>query len=678
MTETMKKLLWMPTADRVKTSAMQAFLQTVAGADNPCRNYDELHRWSVAKPEAFWQSLQEFLRIKWTTKPDAVWDRPDGTKLLGVKWFPGATLNYAENLLGAPDVRPALASMVEGRGTVDLWNRRQLWDGVALAAEGLRLAGVGKGDRVAGVLSNTPEALVAMLATASLGAVWCSSSPDFGVQAVLDRLAQVAPKVLFYTSHYVYAGKLTDCTGTLKACIQGLSGLKLVVVVNHLGDSEPQQHLKELEAGKTSSMIVSWMNFLGKDPQIPAAEGPRTLAFAPCGFSDPLFILFSSGTTGVPKCIVHGVGGTLLQHKKELALHTDIKAGDRLLYFTTCGWMMWNWMASALTLGSELVLYDGAPNFPSPRVLWEIVERERVTAFGTSPKFLSTCMTAGLRPIADHQLSALKTLLSTGSPLLCEHFEWVYTNVKQDVHLASISGGTDIVSCFMLGVPTEPVFSGEIQRPGLGMAVEAWTEQGACAKVMEKGELVCTLPFVSMPVGFWNDPDGAKYRQAYFEYFPGHARGEVWRHGDFVAFSPTGGIVVYGRSDATLNPGGVRIGTAELYRVVEGYPGALDSVAVGAPIAEGDVEVVLFLRMATSVTLDDSLRTELKKYIRSKLSPRHVPAKIFQVADIPYTRSGKKMELAVLNAYLGKPVPSRTSVANPECLLEFETLGKNL
>lgn len=672
MATSLGKKLWTPSPERQALTRLYSFSTWACSkTGSSFSNYDSLYRWSISNPVVFWQLLQEFLQVRWQQPPQAEGQLPLKPNMIGAKWFPDATLNYAENLLGVPDEREAIVSFTEGVDTPKRWTRLELWNAVALVADALKKSGVGRGDRVAGVISNVPEAIIAMLGTASVGAVWCSSSPDFGPQAIVDRLAQVAPKVVFFTRRYFYAQKLVDCMPTLESCLAHLPSVKKVVLVDHLeGSCEPSRTLGSSLATNT----VSWSKFLGDCPQ--TQKTPRTLCFEPCFFDDPLFILFSSGTTGVPKCIVHGVGGTLLQHKKELALHSDIRPGDRLMYFTTCGWMMWNWMVSALSLDATLALYDGAPHVPSPKVLWDVVASEKITAFGTSPKYLATCQAAGLRPHATHDLTALRTVLSTGSPLLPEHFSWVYEAVKTDVHLASISGGTDIVSCFMLGVPTEPVYSGEIQRPGLGMAVEAWSESGQVVPAGEKGELVCTVPFVSMPVGFWNDKDGAKYQNAYFTFFLNHPRGIVWRHGDFIAFTANGGIVVYGRSDATLNPGGVRIGTAELYRVVETHQGVLDSVAVAVPAKDGDVEIVLFLKMKDSHRADEEFCLGLRKRIRQSLSPRHVPAKLLSVKDIPYTRSGKKMELAVLNAFLGNEVAQIAAVANPESLTEFQMLGR--
>ncbi len=616
--------------------------------------YRDLHAWSTAETAAFWGLAAEFCGIKWQHPPARVYDPPRAGKMLGARWFDGGRLNYAENLLKGPDRPDAVVALAEGapRGTFSLF---ELKSEVARCAAALKRAGVGPGDRVAGVIANVPEALIAMLATSSLGGVWASCSPDFGAAAVVDRLAQIEPKVVFFTSSYVYNGKRFDCTAGVKEALGKLPSVRLPVLVSHLGD-EPQG-------------FVSMRALL-------AQESAATLTFAAQSFADPLFILFSSGTTGVPKCITHGVGGTLLQHAKELMLHTDLGPGSRLMFYTTCGWMMWNWMVTALATGASLVLFEGSPVAPDAGVLWRTVREENVTAFGTSPKFIATCMGQNVEPARLLGGYRLRTVLSTGAPLLPEHFAWIYEQVagpSGDLHLASISGGTDIVSCFMLGVPTLPVRSGEIQGPGLGMAIDAWDEAGQSVRG-GKGELVCTKPFVSMPVGFWNDDDGAKYRRAYFEHYLDLGR-EVWRHGDFVEITPDLGVVVFGRSDATLNPGGVRIGTAEIYRQVEGMDEVVDSLAVGRKTFGGDTEIVLFVKLKSGVAMDSGLAARIKDRIKASLTPRHIPREIHAVKDIPYTRSGKKVELAVTNALHGDPVTNLAALANPEAMDEFFAMG---
>jgi acetoacetyl-CoA synthetase len=562
------------------------------------------------------------------------------------RWFPGATLNFAANLLPRPDDREVLVTYAEGCERSS-WSGLRLWNDVARCAASLRAAGVDKGDRVAGVLSNGPEAVIAMLAATSLGAVWSSCSPDFGTRGIADRLTQIQPKIVFATNRYLYSGKSIECNEMITAACARIEPMPRLVFVDHFHRGSD-----------------GFATFLGESGLDGNPSSPHPIKFEPCGFDDPLYILFSSGTTGLPKCIVHGVGRTLAQHKKELMLHSDVHPGDKLFYFTTCGWMMWNWMVSALSCGACIVTFDGNPAHPSASRLWDICAAERVTHFGTSPKFIAASMHAG--PPA--RWRDLRVILSTGSPLLPAHFEWVYDNYP-GVQLASISGGTDIVSCFMLGNPLLPVRVGAIQAAGLGMAIEAWNSDNKPV-VGEKGELVCVRPFVSMPIGFFNDNDGAKYRAAYFDHYPGQ---DVWRHGDFVEIGADGGVVVYGRSDATLNPGGVRIGTAEIYRSVETIDFVIDSIAVGQDFGD-DTRVILFVKVSGSHEWTDSSADRIKKKIRAELTPRHVPAMVIPVKDIPYTRSGKKIEMVVTQAINGRPVTNRESIANPESLGEYERL----
>lgn len=645
-------ILWTPDAGRIARSRMLDFMRRVDVQGQAVSSYEELHRWSLAAPAEFWAAVAEHAGLSWQTAPKRVFVPPPPGKMRGAIWFEGSRLNYAENLLapGAPD-EVAVVAHAEGapRRVVTRGELRAL---VARAQAGLEAAGVRAGDRVAGVTVNGLEALVAMLATAATGAIWSSCSPDFGQGAIVDRLSQVEPKVVFFSAAYRYGGKRCDVAPAMGEALARLPSVRRAVVISHLEGEEPV----------APAPLVLWRDFLG------AATVPR---FEPLAFDAPLFIMFSSGTTGVPKCITHGVGGTLLQHVKELGLHADLGPGSRLLYYTTCGWMMWNWMASALATGASLVVYDGAVTYPDLGVLWRVVREEGVTAFGTSPKFLSACMAHGTD--AKGALAGYRpaTILATGSPLLPEHAAWVYAEVG-DVHLASISGGTDIISCFMLGVPLLPVRAGEIQAAGLGMAVDAWDEAGLPVRG-GKGELVCTAPFPSMPVGFWNDPGGVKYTDAYFGFYAALGR-EVWRHGDFVEITPHQGVVVYGRSDATLNPGGVRIGTAELYRQVEAMEEVADSLAIGR-VEGDDTVIVLFVKLKAGWALDAALTRKIKDKVRLNLTPRHVPKEIVAVKDVPYTRSGKKVELAVTEAVHGLPVKNLAALANPEAMEEYVAMA---
>ena len=519
---------------------------------------------------------------------------------------------------------------------------------VARVAAGLRAQGIQPGDRVAGYLPNLPETVIAMLAASSIGAIWSSCSPDFGVRGVLDRFGQIEPRVLFAAAAYRYNGKTHDCLGRIADLMAELPTVERVVVTPYAADS--------LELDRLDGRAVAWDEFGPVDPE--------PIRFEPLPFDHPLYILYSSGTTGVPKCIVHGAGGTLLQHLKELLLHTDVRRGDRLFYFTTCGWMMWNWLVSGLAAEATLVLYDGSPFYPDGNVLWDLVDEVGICQFGTSAKWISACDKAGIRPRESHRLSSLRAILSTGSPLLPESFDYVYRDVRADVQLSSISGGTDIVSCFALGNPLLPVRRGELQCRGLGMAVEIRDDRGEVV-VGQTGELTCSQPFPSMPVQFWNDPDGSRYRAAYFEKFPG-----VWSHGDYARLTEDGGVVIYGRSDATLNPGGVRIGTAEIYRQVEKLDEIMESLCVGQEW-DGDVRVVLFVVLRDGVSLDEGLIARIRTTIRSNATPRHVPARIVAVPDLPRTVSGKITELAVRDVIHGREVRNTSALANPDALDHF-------
>jgi len=639
--------IWTPSRARIDQAVVTRFRSCVnARRQLALADYAALEAWSLGHPVDFWTELARFsdTRIDWGDGPGL----ENGAQMPGARWFPAARLNFAENLLRHRDDHAALI-FVNERGTRREVSRRQLADEVARVAEGLRELGVGPGDRVAGFMPNLPETIVAMLAATSLGAIWSSCSPDFGVNGVLDRFGQITPKVLFTADGYFYAGKALDSLAPMAQVAPQLPGLLRVVVVPYVN---PQPVIDGLPNA------VHYGSF-GR-----AGAKPR---FTRLPFDHPVYILYSSGTTGKPKCIVHGAGGTLLQHQKEHLLHVDLREGDRLFYFTTCGWMMWNWLVSGLASGATLVLYEGSPFHPEPRVLWDIAARERVAVFGTSAKYLAALDKSGFAPGEAVDLAALRSVLSTGSPLLPETYDFVYRAVKGDLQLSSISGGTDIVSCFCLGSPVLPVFKGELQCRGLGMRTEVFDGSGRRV-IGERGELVCAAPFPSMPVGFWNDPQGARYRDAYFTRFPG-----AWHHGDDALETEHGGFVIYGRSDAVLNPGGVRIGTAEIYRQVEQLPEVLESLAIGQEW-QGDVRIVLFVRLREGITLDDALRGRIRDAIRRNTTPRHVPAKIIAAPDLPRTLSGKLVELAVRNVVHGRAVANRDALANPDALEFFRDL----
>ncbi len=611
-------------------------------------SFQDLYRWSVDDPDKFWLSVWRFCRIKADTEPEIVVENFD--KMPGARWFPGVRLNFAENLLRFTDDREAIVFWNEG-GRQQTLSYRELHVRVAAFAAGLRAAGVGKGDRVAAYMPNMPETVVAMLATASIGALWSSCSPDFGLAGARDRFGQIQPKVLVTADGYFYNGKAHDSLERVSCLRSEVSSIERVVVVPYTRPDPPIESLGVAEL---------YEEFVGRQP---ASE----IQYEQLPFDHPLYIMYSSGTTGPPKCIVHGAGGTLIQHLKELVLHTDLKREDRIFYFTTCGWMMWNWLVSSLAVGATIVLYDGSPFHPAPKQLFDMAEQERLTVFGTSAKYIAAAEKAGLEPAATHDLSALRAVLSTGSPLAAESFDYIYQKVKKDVCLASISGGTDLISCFALGNPIGPVYRGELQTRGLGMKVEIFDEEGRPLE-QEKGELVCSAPFPSMPAGFWNDPGSQKYRGAYFERFPG-----VWHHGDYCELTATGGMIFWGRSDAVLNPGGVRIGTAEIYRAVEKLPEVVEALAVGQDW-RSDVRVILFVRLREDATLDEQLAQSIKREIRENASPRHVPAKVIQVADLPRTLNGKIAELAVRNVIHDKAVDNRDALSNPRALDLFKDL----
>jgi acetoacetyl-CoA synthetase len=643
--------LWRPSTAAIAALPLTRFTAEAAKrAGRALPDYAALHAWSVSDRAAFWDLVWDFTGVVGEKGERRL---VDGDSMPGAQFFPDARLNFAENLLRRRDDGEAIVFRGED-GLTRRLSWRQLHDQVSRLQQALAGAGVGVGDRVAGYLPNVPEAVIAMLATASLGAVWSSASPDFGVDGVVDRFGQIHPKVFFAVDGYRYAGKIIDLADKVRAVVPRLPGLARTIIVPLIGRADA------LAASLPEAL--TWENAMAPFPEKP-------VGYTRVPFAQPQFILFSSGTTGVPKCIVHSTGGTLLQLSKEHRLHCAIGDGDRVFYFTTLGWMMWNWLVTTLASGATLMLYDGSPFHPGPETLFRYAADEQFDFFGTSAKFIDGVKKAPYRPIEHHDLSRVRTIASTGSPLAPESFDFVYEAIKRDVHLASISGGTDIVSCFVLGVPSLPVYRGEIQAPGLGMAVDVLDADGQPLP-SGKGELVCRHPFPSMPVAFWNDPDGAKYHAAYFERFPG-----IWCHGDFAEWTPHGGMIIHGRSDATLNPGGVRIGTGEIYRQVEQIPEVIEALAIGQDFA-GDVRIVLFVRLAEGVVLDATLQGRIKTKIRTGATPRHVPAKVIAVADIPRTKSGKIVELAVREVVHGRPVKNVEALANPSALENFRNLAE--
>jgi len=639
-----KEPIWMPSEERVRNSAMCRFMSFVNdrhGSRFDC--YRDLYRWSVTDIPAFWAAFWEFGAVIASRGYDRVVDDP--TRMPGASWFGGARLNFAENLLRFRDDRTAIVFQGEG-GEPGRLSYAELYASVARLAQALKRAGVTPGDRVAGFMPNLPETVIAMLASVSIGAAWSSCSPDFGIRGVLDRFGQIEPKVLFSADGYLWGGKRFDSLEKLKGIAAQIPSIEQVILVPYL-DRKP----RPVDIPRTTL----YHDFTAGAPSADQIE------FAQLPADHPLYIMYSSGTTGPPKCMVQGAAGILLQHRKELLLHADLRREDTIVYLTTCGWMMWNWLVSALSCGATLVLYEGSPFHPDPGALWRLAESEKISVFGTSARYLGSLENSGARPGLDCDLSPLRAILSTGSPLSADGFRYVYREIKPDLQLASISGGTDLNGCFALGDPTGPVYPGELQCRGLGMRVEVYNAAGEPV-VGEPGELVCSAPFPSMPLYFWNDPDGARYRKAYFEKFPG-----VWAHGDWCTLTETGGMIIHGRSDATLNPGGVRIGSAELYRVLESFAEIADSVVVGQRW-QGDERVILFVRLAPGVALGEELKERIRRRIGDQVSPRHVPAKIVPVADIPYTINMKKVELAVRSVIHGEEVRNREALANPEAL----------
>lgn len=640
----MSTILWVPSEARRTNSQLWQFMQH----SFPQRNgdYMALWQWSLTHPADFWRQVWHSTGMIGSPPGDVI--VADVTRMPGAQWFPGVTLNYAQNLLHRRDDGDAIVFWGEDQVRQCL-SFAQLYDHVSLAQQVLQAAGVGVGDRVVGYLPNLPAAVIWMLAATSLGAIWSSASPDFGVTGVLDRFGQITPRVLIASDGYLYGGAWHDCIAKLAAIVPQLPSVQQLIVVPY--------HAQIRGTLTGIPHAVSWADAV-------AAFVPSACVFVQLPFAQPLFIMYSSGTTGAPKCIVHSAGGTLLQHRKEHQLQCDIRADDRVFYFTTCGWMMWNWLVSALASSATIMLYDGNPSTRAGTILFDYSDAEQITLFGTSAKWIDACAKMNLTPIHTHALTSLRTICATGSVLVPESFDYVYQHIKADVQLASISGGTDIISCFMLGNPFGSVYRGEIQAPGLGMAVAVFDDHGQPI-YGQKGELVCTQAFPSMPIGFWGDLDGSAYRRAYFEKYP-----DVWCHGDWVELTAHGGVIVYGRSDATLNPGGVRIGTAEIYGQLAHIDAVLEGVAIGQ-LWHGDVRVVLFVRLRQGMVLDDALRQQIKSRIRQHTTPRHVPAVIVQVDDIPRTKSGKIVELAVRAVVHGEPIKNREALANPEALAQF-------
>ena len=644
------KILWRPSSEWQKHTHITHFIEQVSAKYRvDIADYHDLYCWSIDYPAEFWSFFWDFAQINAASKGTVTVSHFE--KMPGAEWFPEARLNYAQNLLCKGKQNQCAIACLSENGSQKKISYAQLYESVSRLTQALRQDGVKQGDRVVGVLPNVPETIIAMLATASIGAVWSSCSPDFGVPGIVDRFAQIDPKIIFVCDGYHFNGKTYDRSRQIEPLLNALPSIKKAILI-------PVLNQTDLLAER---FVTLWQDYLAD------FSSKQPIAYTQTAFGDPLFILFSSGTTGPPKCIVHGVGGTLLQHMKEHLLHVDIHPGDRLFYYTTCGWMMWNWLASGLASQATLVLYDGAPLYPSADALFDLIDAYQINTFGISAKYIDAIKKAGLIPKESHDLSSLKTILSTGSPLVPEGFDYVYEAIKSDVCLSSISGGTDIVSCFVLGCPILPVYRGEIQCRGLAMQVDIYDDSGNSLRG-GKGELVCTAPFPSMPVGFWNDPEQKKYHAAYFEKYPG-----VWWHGDYSELTEHDGVIIYGRSDAVLNPGGVRIGTAEIYRQVEQHDEVLESLVVGQDY-EGDCRIVLFVVLRSGVKLSEQLQEKIKQGIRQNASPRHVPAIIRQVTDIPRTKSGKIVELAVRDMVNARPVKNQHALANPEALQQFAGL----
>jgi acetoacetyl-CoA synthetase len=639
----MRKLLWKPSRERIEETNMFRFMNYLNERFGLfLSDYPEMYQWSIENIPEFWAAWWEFADINASTPYTEVIDNP--RKMPGAKWFSGARLNFSENLLTYRDDKTAIIFKGEGAPPVRM-TYAELYDEVARLAKSLKNLGVMPGDRVVGFMPNMPQTTIAMLAATSMGAIWSSCSPDFGIKGVLDRFGQIQPKVLFTANGYRFKGREIDSVGRISMIVREIPSIEKVVVVPY---TAPRADIGRIENA------VHYEDFL-------SPETGLGIEFEQLPFEHPLYIMYSSGTTGLPKCMVQSAGGILVHHLKELILHTDLKRSDTIFYYTTCGWMMWNWLMSSLAVGATMVLFDGNPFHPNPGMLWELAQDEKITVFGTSAGYINALEKSGVRPGETYDLSPLRALLSTGSPLLEEGFDYIYDAVKGDLQLASICGGTDLNGCFTLGNPMGPVYSGEIQCRGLAMKVEAYDDNGN-PLIGTEGELVCSAPFPSMPIYFWDDPDGSKYHHAYFDVYPG-----IWRHGDYIEISEAGGVVIHGRSDATLNPGGVRIGTADIYSQVELFDEILDSVVVGQPW-KNDVRVILFVKPMPGFDLTDELKDKIRNAIRANVSPRHVPAKIIAVPDIPYTLNMKKVEIAVRKIIQGKEVGNRDALSNPEVL----------
>jgi len=651
----MKKIaLWSPTSEQVENANMTKFINFInLKYSIKLKDYDELYNWSVTYIANFWDAIWTFMDVIYSKEPKNTltqFKNSDPKDIRNYTWFSGAKFNYAENLLRFNDEETALIHCPENSDPKYI-SYEELYGTTAKLADALIKSGVKQYDRIAALISNNPEAVAGMLASSSIGAIWSSTSPDFGVQGVFDRFSQIEPKILIAVDGYHYNGKVFNIMDTVLEIAERIPDIEKIIIINQIGAKIPK-----------NNKFISWDNFIKNK----ATE----IKFEQLDFDHPLYIMYSSGTTGVPKCIVHGQGGTLLQHMKELVLHNNLTDLDVISYYTTCGWMMWNWLVSSLSVGASVVLIDGSPSYPNINRLWDLIDELNISVFGTSPKFLASCRKEGIIPADSNSLESLNIMLSTGSPLSNEDFRWVYKNVKGDLQLSSISGGTDIISCFMLGNPTLPVYSEEIQSRGLAMKVESWNDEEKSV-IEEKGELVCTAPFPSMPVYFWNDTDDEKYHEAYFEHYPG-----VWRHGDFIRITERGGVVVYGRSDSTLNPGGVRIGTSEIYRVVESINEIKDSIVVGLD-KNNDIEILLFVVLSEGDSINDDLINSINNKIKKELTPRHLPKMIFQINEVPVTLNGKKVELAVLKTIKGEDVKNKAALANPDSLKQFENL-KNI